>query len=229
MPEIPTQIPIKIFLVDNHRSFMDGLQMVIDTQKPRMEIVGTATTTHEAIEMAIHLKPDVILLDLEFDDTSGLDILPALLEKTKSKILILTGVRDSNVHEMTIIKGAHGVLFKGESVKEIIKAIERVHAGGTWVDNATLGRVLGHNGKNRTTASTDPEARKIESLTPREREIITMLLKFESSTNDEIAGQLCISKHTLKNNLTVIYSKLEMKNRVQLMKYALNHRLASLE
>ncbi len=59
MSEIPTQIPIKIFLVDNHRSFMDGLQMVIDTQKPRMEIIGTATTTHEAIETAIQLKPDV--------------------------------------------------------------------------------------------------------------------------------------------------------------------------
>jgi DNA-binding NarL/FixJ family response regulator len=228
MSEIPTQIPIKIFLVDNHRSFMDGLQMVIDTQKPRMEIIGTATTTHEAIEMAIQLKPDVILLDLEFDDTSGLDILPALLEKTKSKILILTGVRDSNIHEMTIMKGAHGVLFKGESVKEIIKAIERVHAGGTWIDNAMLGRVLRQNGKNKT-ASSDPEARKIASLTPREREIITTLLKFESSTNNEIAGQLCISKHTLKNNLTVIYSKLEMKSRVQLIKYALNHRLASLE
>lgn len=222
--EIFNNNPIKIFLVDDHRSFMEGLQMVIDTQKPRMEIVGTAATLDEAIETAIPLKPDVVLLDLDFGDSSGLDILPVLLKKTESKILILTGVRDPEIHDTTIMKGAHGVLFKGEPVKEIIKAIDRVHAGGMWVDSNILGRVLGQNGKD-IELSADPEARKIASLTVRECEITTTLLKFESSTSDEIATHLGISKHTLKNNLTVIYSKLEVKNRVQLMKYALNHNL----
>jgi DNA-binding NarL/FixJ family response regulator len=228
MLDTPAKNPITILMVDDHRSFMDGMQMVIETQKPRMEIVGTATTPDEAIETAVRLKPDVILLDLDFGEASGLDILPVLIEKTASKVLILTGVRDSDLHDSTIMKGAHGVLFKGESVKVMIKAIERVNAGGMWVDNEMLGRVLNQNGKSKP-LSTDPEARKIATLTVREREIITTLLTFESSTNDEIASHLCISKHTLKNNLTVIYSKLEMKNRVQLMKYALNHKLAILE
>jgi len=229
MLETSAKTPIKILLVDDHRSFMDGLQMVIDTQKPRMEIIGTATTPDEAIDKALRLKPHVVLLDLDFGDASGLDILPALVEKTDAKILILTGVRDPDMHDATILKGAHGVLFKGESVKVMIKAIERVHTGGMWVDNEMLGRVMGQNSTNKKALSNDPETRKIASLTVREREIITALLKFESSTNDEIADHLFISKHTLKNNLTVIYSKLEMKNRVQLMKYALNHKLAYLE
>jgi len=229
MLDTPAIKPIKILLVDDHRSFMDGLQMVIDMQKPRMEIIGTATTPDEAIDKALRLKPDVILLDLDFGDASGLDILPALIEKTEAKILILTGLRDLEMHDATIMKGAHGVLFKGESVKIMIKAIERVHTGGMWVDNAMLGRVMRQNPGSKAVSSSGLEARKIATLTPREREIITALLKFESSTNDEIANHLFISKHTLKNNLTVIYNKLETKNRVQLMKYALNHKLAHLE
>ena len=228
MIEATVETSIKILLVDDHRSFMDGLQMVIDTQKPRMEIVGTATTPDEAIRAALRLKPDVTLLDLDFGDASGLDILPILLEKTESKILILTGVRDPDVHDATIMKGAHGVLFKGESIKVMIKAIERVYTGGMWVDNEMLSRVMNQNSTKKM-ASNDPESRKITSLTPREREIISVLLTFESSTNDEIANHLCISKHTLKNSLTTIYSKLEVKSRVQLMKYALNHKLAHLE
>ncbi len=228
MSETPAKAPIKILLVDDHRSFMDGLQMVIDTQKPRMEIVGTATTPDEAIQTALRLKPDVILLDLDFGEVSGLDILPVLLEKTDAKILILTGVCDPDVHDATIRKGAHGVLFKGESVQVMIKAIERVFTGGMWVDNAMLGRVMNQNSAKKLD-SNDPESRKITSLTPREREIISVLLTFESSTNDEIASHLYISKHTLKNNLTTIYNKLDVKNRVQLIKYALNHKLAHLE
>ncbi len=228
MIETTVKTSIKILLVDDHRSFMDGLQMVIDTQKPRMEIVGTATTPDEAIRAALRLKPDVTLLDLDFGDASGLDILPILLEKTESKILILTGLRDSDIHDATITKGAHGVLFKGESIKVMIKAIERVYTGGMWVDNEMLGRVMNQNSTKKM-ALNDPESRKIMSLTPREREIISALLTFESSTNDEIANYLFISKHTLKNSLTTIYNKLEVKNRVQLMKYALNHKLAHLE
>jgi len=62
-------------------------------------------------------------------------------------------------------------------------------------------------------------------LTSREREIITTLVTFEGSTNEEIADHLCISKSTLKNHLTTIYSKLELKNRIELLKYALTHKL----
>ena len=224
MLDTPAIKPIKILLVDDHRSFMDGLQMVIDMQKPRMEIIGTATTPDEAIDKALRLKPDVILLDLDFGDASGLDILPALIEKTEAKILILTGLRDLEMHDATIMKGAHGVLFKGESVKIMIKAIERIHADGVWIDSNVLERVMGQNPGSKAVSSSDPEARKIATLTPREREIITALLKFESSTSIQVANHLRMSKHTLKNNLTTIFNKLGMKNRIQLMRFALNNK-----
>lgn len=215
--------PIKIMLVDDHQSFMDGLQMVVDTQKPRMEIVGTAATPDEAIEMAEELKPDVILLDLDLGDASGLDILPVLLEKTAAKILIVTGVCDSKIHDATIMKGARGVIMKREAAKEIVSAIERVYAGGVWIDSNILSRMMVQNLAQKAVPN-EAEMRRINSLTPREREVVKALLKCENSTSDEIAGHLSISKHTLKNNLTAIYNKLEVKNRVQLMIFAINHK-----
>ena len=81
----------------------------------------------------------------------------------------------------------------------------------------------------RLTAMVSPIARekaKIADLTPREREIIRSLVLFEASTNEEIASHLYIGKSTLKNHLTTIYSKLELRNRIELLKYALTHKLA---
>lgn len=216
---------IRILLVDDHKSFMDGLQMVISTQKPRMEVIGMATTQEETFSEAAKKKPDLILLDMDLGNCSSLDFLPSLLEKSDAKVLFLTGLRDPDIHDSAILKGARGVLLKGESAKVIIRAIEKVHEGEIWAANTTVSRVLAmmNNGKKEKS----PEEQLISYLTPREREIISTLLNFESSTNEDIANHLCISVSTLKNHLTTIYSKLDVKNRVQLMKFALSHKLAN--
>jgi DNA-binding NarL/FixJ family response regulator len=216
---------IRILLTDDHKSFMDGLSMVIDSQSPAMEVVGTASNPADSIAAAIRLKPDLILLDMDLGDSISLDFLPELLEKTTAKVLMLTGLQNSDLHESAILKGARGVLLKGESAKVILKAIEKVHAGEIWASSATLSRVFNQmSGGSRKQA--DPEAGKIADLTAREREIIATILTFEGSTNEEIADYLCISKSTLKNHLTTIYSKLGLKNRIDLLKYALAHKIA---
>lgn len=197
--------------------------MVINSQSPAMEVVGMAGNRTEALHKTNSLQADLILMDMDLGDSLSLEFLPELLEKTSAKILMLTGLRNPELHDSAIIKGARGVLLKGESAKVILKAIEKVHAGEIWASSATLTRVL--EKMNRVTNQTDPEAAKIADLTPREREIIKLLLTFEGSTNEEIAGQLFISKSTLKNHLTTIYNKLELKNRIELLKYALAHNL----
>ncbi len=214
---------IRILLIDDHKSFMEGLTMVINSQAPAMEVIGMASTAQEAISAAALLKPDLILLDMDLGDSLSLDFLPELLEKTSAKVLMLTGLQNPDLHDSAILKGARGVLLKVESAKVILKAIEKVYAGEIWASNTTLTRVLGQ--MNNVKKKVDPEARKIADLTAREREIISALLNFEGSTNEQIARQLFISTSTLKNHLTTIYSKLDVKNRIQLMKYALNHKL----
>lgn len=219
-----TKNSIRILLTDDHKSFMDGLSMVINSQSPAMEVVGTASNPAESIAAAVQLKPDLILLDMDLGDCISLDFLPELLEKTTAKVLMLTGLQNTDLHEDAILKGARGVLLKGESAKVIIKAIEKVHAGEIWASSATLSRVFNQMSGGKKQA--DPEAGKIADLTAREREIVGAILTFEGSTNEEIADHLCISKSTLKNHLTTIYSKLELKNRIELLKYALAHNLA---
>lgn len=216
---------IRILLLDDHKSFMDGLAMVINSQKPRMEVVATASTLEEA-RIAAEQKPHLILMDLNLGTASSLDFLPELLANTTAAILVLTGYTDLSIHESAILKGARGVLVKSEPAKTILKAIEKVSAGEIWVANATLGRVLNRLSSNNNQKKVDPEEQKIRDLTAREREIIAALTTFAASTSEEIADQLCISKSTLKNHLTKIYSKLDVTNRVQLMKYALKHNLA---
>ena len=214
---------IRILLIDDHKSFMDGLTMVINSQAPAMEVVGMASNQSEALKAVSELKPDLILMDIDLGDSLSLDFLPELLEKTSAKVLMLTGLQNPDLHDDVIVKGARGVLLKGESANVILKAIERVNAGEIWVSNTMLKRVFEQI--NRGKKQIDPEAAKIADLTAREREIINALLTFDGSTNQEIARQLFISTSTLKNHLTTIYSKLDVKNRVQLMKYALNHKI----
>lgn len=223
------KISIRILIVDDHKSFMDGLSMLIDSQKPKMEVVGMASNRAEAVESAVNLKPDVILMDMDLGDALSLEFIPEIVEKTDSKILVLTGMRDPDIHDSAIIKGARGVVLKGESGNIIIKAIEKVNEGEIWASNTTLSRVFNQmTGSNRKKDS-DPGAQKIADLTSREREIVASLFCFDDATNKEIASHLCISESTLKNHLTTIFSKLEVKNRLQLMNFALKHNLIKLE
>jgi two-component system, NarL family, nitrate/nitrite response regulator NarL len=215
--------PIRILLVDDHRSFLEGLEMVINSQKPKMEVVGMASNSVEAMKAAVQLSPDVILLDMDLGGTLSLDFLPNLLGMSDAKVLFLTGLRDADIHDQAILKGARGILLKDEPAKVIIRAIEKVVDGEIWASKASLARIFTR--MSSSGAQSEPEKEKIKSLTNREREIIAALVSFEDSTNDDMAGRLFISSSTLKNHLTTIYSKLGLSNRVQLLKYALKHDL----
>lgn len=221
------QKPIKVFLIDDHKSFSDGLAMLINTNKPMMQTVGAAGDRQQAFACISLNKPDVVLLDVDLGDDNGIEMLPELIVSTNAKFIVLTGEQNPATHQQAIINGARGVLLKTDSARIILKAIEKVHGGEIWLNNQTLNKVLSR--LTQTGASggkaVDPEQLKIESLTAREREIIKALTQNDSSTNKEIAGSLFISDSTLKNHLTTIYSKLEIKNRIELLKYALKYNL----
>ena len=219
------ETPIRILLVDDHKSFVEAMTMVIETQQPRMQVAATANTPADAIEAAGREHPDLILLDMDLGTTTGLDLMPELLKASDAKVLFLTGSQEPAVHNDAILKGARGVILKTESAKVILRAIERVHAGEIWASNATLSSIFDQLNRQKN-APPDPDQLKIASLTAREREIIAALVNFESSTNDELADRLCISNSTLKNHLTTIYAKLAVANRIQLLKYALRHKIA---
>lgn len=223
-----SQQPIRVMIVDDHKAVVWGLERLIESAHPRMEMVATANSCSDMLATVGSAKPDVILLDLDLNGENSVDALADLQRVSQGQVLILTGARDPDVQQAALMKGARGVIGKDESAEILLHAIERVHEGEVWINRVMMGNLLcamsaggGHN------ASADPEAAKIASLTQRERDIVRVMVQNRGDKSQVIAEALHISEHTLRNHLTVIYDKLGARNRLDLFAYAMEHGLAS--
>lgn len=222
--KIPIQT-IRVMLVDDHHTMLWGLTKLIESEKPRMNVVGTATTCSEALAKADLLRPDVILLDIDLDGTSAIEVIPGLIDMSASNVLIFTGIRDQETLDLAIIKGARGVLRKDASAEHVIKAIEKTAVGEIWLDRQTLGRVFSEFMAPKAPSTPDPALERHSSLTVKEQKVISAVVQGSGALNASLAEQLFISEHTLRNHLTSIYNKLGVKNRLELYVYAVKHGL----
>ncbi|OUL98496.1 response regulator [Variovorax sp. JS1663] len=220
------QKTIGVMVVDDHQTMLWGLSRLIDGEQPRMRVVGTARSCDEALAQAGHLAPDVILLDLDLDGRSALDILPGLLSNTASRALVLTGERRQGTLDQAVLQGARGVLRKDASAEQVLQAIERVHRGELCVDGDTMGRVFTEFLAARA-PRIDPEAEKQASLTCKERKIIFAVVQGNGASTKALANKLFITEHTLRNHLCSIYQKLGVANRLELYVYAMKHQLGN--
>lgn len=218
--------PIRVLLIDDHRSILWGLERLIESSKPAMEVVGTATNCTDALKLIDEAAPDLILLDIGLGDENGVDEIPNLIARSKkAKILVLTGMRDESIHDKAVLAGASGVVEKEASAETILAAIEKVHEGQLWLDRAATGRIFLELSRENAAQSVDPERAKIQSLTDREREIVVVAASHAGANAKAIAEMLYISEHTLRNHLTSIYDKLDVANRLELFAYAHKHGL----
>ena len=222
------QKPIRVMIVDDHKSIVWGLQRLIESSEPRMEVVAMATSCAEMLSTVAAANPDIILLDLDLNGESAVDVMLDLPRLSSAQVLVLTGVRDPAVHQAAIMRGARGVVGKDESADVLLLAIERVHAGEVWINRQMMGKVLSAiSSGNANEANSNPEIARIASLTPREREIVRVVVRNRGAKSMEIAESMHISEHTLRNHLTVIYDKLNLRNRLDLFAYAVEHRLTT--
>ena len=220
-----SQNPIRVLLIDDHQSFLWGMVKLIESDSPNMTVMGTASDISEALAILDREQPDVILLDIDLNGVNSLDSMPLLRNATTAMVLILTGMRDSDTHERAVMAGARGVVQKEVPADMILKAIRKVYEGEIWLDRLTTGRIFSKL-LDHSNNQVSPEAAKIASLTSREREIIDVMLRQGHSTNKQIAVHLNMSEHTLRNHLSSIYSKLEVENRLELVMYAVKHRIS---
>jgi two-component system, NarL family, nitrate/nitrite response regulator NarL len=220
----PSQNPIRILLIDDHQSFIWGMVKLIESDSRNMVVVGTASDVSEALVIAQSQQPDLVLLDIDLNGVNSLESMPLLREATSAFVLILTGVRDPDTHDRAVLAGARGVVQKEASPEVILKAIRKVYEGEIWLDRLSTGRIFSKL-LDHSNNQTSPEAANIASLTSREREIIDVMIKEGHSTNKQIAVHLNMSEHTLRNHLSSIYSKLEVENRLELVMYAVKHRI----
>jgi DNA-binding NarL/FixJ family response regulator len=218
---------IRVLLVEDHQTMLWGLERLVEAERPRMEVVGTARTCPEALERATQLAPDVILLDLDLGGVSMIDFLPELLANGLSRALVLTAAQHADTLDLAVRRGARGILHKEVPAGQVLKAIEKIHRGELWFDAATMERVFGQLLRARSTPQ--PEPAPHESLTPRERAIVSATVQHSGSANHEVAQRLFISEHTLRNHLTSIYRKLNVANRLEMYVYAMRHGLVEPE
>jgi two-component system nitrate/nitrite response regulator NarL len=214
-----TVAPIHVLLVDDHRTMLWGLERLIEGQRPGMVVVGTATTSAEAIAMVDRVHPDVILLDIDLGGHSGIDAIPALV-RSKAKVVLLTEQRHSLSYDNAVLAGARGIVYKEEPPQTILKAIDRVNAGEVWLDRVSTGRIFSELQNRGAPGRQDADWATEAGLTLREREVIDELLRDPSGNYGRIAAKLRISEHTVRNHLTSIYSKLGLQNRLELFVFA---------
>jgi DNA-binding NarL/FixJ family response regulator len=245
---------IRILLVDDQAIVREGLKLLLESQ-PGLAVVAEAANCAEAVASARLSQPDVVLLDLDLGESKGHDCLTELLNAApQTRVLVLTGTPDLDLHHDAIYKGAMGLVRKLEAADVLVKAIRKVFAGEVWLDGALMARLLGdlwrarsgngageiHDGMalltnpEREIVQTLPsvqlppadEAVKIAQLTDREREVVTLV--GEGLRNQQIADRLFISVITVRHHLSSIFSKLEVEDRFELAIYAYRYGLAQL-
>jgi two-component system nitrate/nitrite response regulator NarL len=214
---------IRVLLIDDHVVMRTGLRLVIESQ-PGLLVVGEARNRAEALQIAEREQPDIILLDLDLGDESGLAFLPDLLDTAPgARVIVLTGIDDVQEYRRAVRLGALGLVLKEQALGVLVQAIEKVHAGEAWLDSALVASILAEAARERSRAA-DPEADKIATLTTREREVIVLVC--EGLKNKQIAARLFISETTVGHHLTSIFSKLGVATRLELVTYAYRHGLA---
>jgi two-component system nitrate/nitrite response regulator NarL len=218
--------PIRILLVDKHALVRAGLRLVIGCH-PEFHVVGEAGDPSDALEVARQEQPEIILFDLDQDQGMGLEFIPQLLDTAqKARLLLVTGEQDVQVHQRAAQLGAMGVVLKDQQTDVLIKAIVKVNAGEAWFDRSVVANVLTKFSRARNLENTDPEVEKIATLSPREREIISLI--GEGLKNQQIAERLFLSETTVRHHLTSIFSKLGVSDRLELIIYAYQRGLAQL-
>lgn len=212
--------PIRVLLVDDHKSVLWGLEKLIDTASPSMNVVGTATRCSEALVAVDRYQPDIVLLDIDLEDDNGLDLLGALRGRSRPYLLILTGIRDPEIIECAMREGARGMVYKSEPAERILKAIVRVHEGEFWLSRDRMAKILGSVLSDGGAATEHQGVTTDAILTPAERRIIAAIVRHKGASNKVIASALDISCNTLRNHLASIYGKVGVHTRLDLFLYA---------
>jgi two-component system response regulator DegU len=215
---------IKILIVDDHQLIVNGLKAMLEPIDG-LEIIGEANDGKDAILKATELNPDVIIMDISMPILSGIEASKLILQKRPEiKILALTQHEEGEYVLQMINAGAYGYLLKNSRKEEFIEAIYSIYRGEKYfskkISNILLNNLL-------QSKKINIEENKTEvSLTKREKEIIQKIA--EEMSNQQIADELNISLRTVETHRRNVMQKLNVKNAVSLVKYAVQNHLISL-
>lgn len=212
---------IRLLLVDDHEIVRAGIRMLFLAEAD-MEIVGEAASGDEAIEAVRNLKPDVVIMDVAMPGISGIEATRRIKAASPdTAVLALTMYEDEQYFFEMLNAGASGYIPKRAAPDDLVSAIRVVSRGNVFL-HATLARFLMKDVLEPASSTAPPPATE---LTPREQEVLTYIA--EGYTNREIAEALVISVKTVDRHRENIMQKLNLHSRVELVKYAIERGLIS--
>lgn len=201
--------PIDILVVDDHELVRVGLKEQLGSEGD-LRVVGEAASSAEAIRLAIGLKPDVMLVDMNLGDGSGVDVCRRMRDDCPTtRILILTICDEDSAVQAAIAAGAQGYLLKDVRQDLLLQAVRTVAAGASFIDSRLIPAVF--NGIRRNAGAVPTKA--LAALSPQERRVLPLLA--EGKTNKEIGVVLGLSEKTVKNYLANMFEKLKITRRTQ--------------
>ena len=204
---------LRVLVVDDHPIWRDGVAR--DLESAGHVVCGTAGEGAQALRIAAATKPDVVLLDLQLPDMTGVEVaarLAATQDPPRVLVLSASGERNDVLDAMTA--GAAGYLLKSASMTELLDAVRRVAAGDPVFTPGLAGLVLGEY-RRLATAPADDTPR----LTERETEVLRLVAK--GLTYPQIAERLVLSVRTVQNHVQSTLTKLQLHNKAQLVRYAM--------
>ncbi|MEH2027087.1 response regulator transcription factor [Nostoc sp.] len=203
---------IKVLLVDDQSLIRQGLRALLELE-PDLEIVGEAENGEQAINLVAELQPDVILLDIRMPIMDGVAATREIQKRfAKTKILVLTTFDDDEYVSAALKNGAMGYLLKDTPSEELAVAIRAVHKGYTQLGPGIVKKLLTQF-SHVASIQSPPVPSSLTELTPREKEVLQLIAT--GASNREIAQELYISEGTVKNHVTNILNRLNLRDRTQ--------------
>ena len=213
-------MPISVFIADDHAVVRDGLRLLLEAQAD-MKVVGDAADGRQTVSLVRQLCPDVVVMDIAMPELNGIEATRQIREFCPSAQVVILSMYATTEHIFQSLQaGALGYLLKESAAVEVVNAVRAVHAGNRYlcqkIDDVMVDSYMDYR---QTSKIKSP----IESLSPREREILQLVVEGKSSA--EIAIILSLSQKTVETYRSRLMQKLNIKNIPSLVKFAIQHGL----
>lgn len=213
---------ISVMIVDDHELIREGIKQIIELEED-IDVIAQTGDGAEAVVLAMKYNPDIVLLDINMPGMNGIDVLKRLKDLgATTRVIMLTIHNDREYLLETMKIGADGYVLKDSDAEGLVKAIRDVKAGKTYIQPSIASLLIENGEKDEG----NEDIRKIEALTKREYEVLTLIA--EGLSNKDIADRIYISEKTVKNHVSSIFKKIEVNDKIQAAIFAFKNNIKKL-